>query len=86
MAHLRGLTTVCMRGVRDGQVKVSSAPSQWAISRGVRQADRDEGRGDGSLTSAEGEELVRLRRENKLALALALGVSIRPLLLLELRY
>jgi hypothetical protein len=52
----------------------------------VRQADRDEGRGDGSLTSAEGEELVRLRRENKLALALALGVSIRPLLLLELRY
>jgi hypothetical protein len=52
----------------------------------VRQADRDEGRGDGSLTSAEGEELVRLRRENKLALALALGVSIRPLLLLELKY
>lgn len=40
-------------------------PSQWAISRWVRQADRDEGRGDGGLTSAEREELVRLRRENK---------------------
>jgi transposase len=31
----------------------------------VRQADRDEGRGDGGLTTAEREELVRLRRENK---------------------
>jgi transposase len=40
-------------------------PSQWAISRWVRQADRDEGRGDGGLTTAEREELVRLRRENK---------------------
>ena len=39
-------------------------PSQWAISRWVRQADRDEGRGDGGLTTAEREELVRLRREN----------------------
>jgi len=40
-------------------------PSQWAISRWVRQADRDEGCGDGGLTTAEREELVRLRRENK---------------------
>ena len=39
--------------------------SQWAISRWVKQADRDEGRGDGGLTTAEREELVRLRRENK---------------------
>jgi transposase len=31
----------------------------------VRQADRDEGRGDGGLTTTEREELVRLRRENK---------------------
>ena len=40
-------------------------PSQWAISRWVKQADRDEGRGDGGLTTAEREELARLRRENK---------------------
>jgi len=39
--------------------------SQWAISRWIRQADRDEGCGDGGLTSAEREELVRLRRQNK---------------------
>lgn len=40
-------------------------PSQWAISRWVKQADRDEGGGDGGLTSTEREELARLRRENK---------------------
>ena len=40
-------------------------PSQWAISRWVKQADRDEGRGDGGLSTAEREELARLRRENK---------------------
>ena len=40
-------------------------PSQWAISRWVKQADRDEGRGDGGLTTAERDELTRLRRENK---------------------
>ncbi|MGC8520181.1 MAG: transposase, partial [Steroidobacteraceae bacterium] len=38
---------------------------QWAISRWVKQADRDEGRGDAGLTTAEREELVRLRRQNK---------------------
>jgi len=31
----------------------------------VRQADRDGGRGDGGPTSAERQELHRLRRENK---------------------
>jgi len=40
-------------------------PSQWAISRWVRQADRDEGCDDGGLTTAKREELVRLRWENK---------------------
>ncbi|MGH8338642.1 MAG: transposase [Gammaproteobacteria bacterium] len=40
-------------------------PSQWAMSRWVKQADRDESRGDGGLTTAEREELARLRRENK---------------------
>jgi transposase len=40
-------------------------PTQWAISRWVKQADRDAGRGDGGLTTSEREELARLRRENK---------------------
>ncbi len=39
--------------------------SQWAISRWVKQAEWDAGRGDGGLTTAEREELARLRRENK---------------------
>ena len=32
---------------------------------GVRQADRDEGRREDGLTTAEREELRRLRRENR---------------------
>ena len=40
-------------------------PTNWAIRRWIKQADRDEGRGDGGLTTAEREELARLRRENK---------------------
>ncbi len=37
----------------------------WSIRQWVKQADRDAGRGDGGLTSAEREELTRLRRENR---------------------
>ena len=43
-------------------------PSVEAIRSWVKQADRDEGRRemrDGGPTSAEREELARLRRENK---------------------
>ena len=43
-------------------------PSAQAIRNWVAQADRSEGRRDqknGALTTAEREELVRLRRENK---------------------
>lgn len=40
-------------------------PSAQAIHNWVRQADRDEGRRDDGATSAERQELVRLRRENK---------------------
>ncbi len=38
--------------------------SEW-IRNWVRQADRDEGGGDGGLTTEEHQELQRLRRENK---------------------
>lgn len=40
-------------------------PSAWTIGLWVKQAARDAGKGDGGLTSAEREELTRLRRENK---------------------
>jgi transposase len=35
----------------------------WSIRHWLKQADRDVGRGDGGLTSAERQELAQLRRE-----------------------
>jgi transposase len=40
-------------------------PSAQAIRNWVRRADRDDGRRQGGLTTAEQEELRRLRRENR---------------------
>ena len=40
-------------------------PTAQTIHNGVRQADLDEGRRTDGLTTAEREELRRLRRENK---------------------
>jgi transposase len=39
--------------------------SYWSIQSWVKQADRDAGRGNGGLTSAERQELTRLKRENR---------------------
>ena len=41
-------------------------PSGQAIRNWVRQADRDAGRRQDGLTTAEQEELRRLRRENRM--------------------
>ena len=53
--------------VRAGRTAASLAkefgPSAWTIALWVKQAARDAGEGDGGLTSAEREELGRLRRE-----------------------
>lgn len=40
-------------------------PSAQTIHNWVRQANRDAGRGEGGATTAERQELHRLRRENK---------------------
>lgn len=40
-------------------------PSAQSIVNWVRQADRDEGRRSDGSTTAERQELTRLRRENK---------------------
>ena len=39
--------------------------TSWSIRQWVKQADRDVGRGGGGLTTAERQELTRLRRENR---------------------
>lgn len=39
--------------------------SSWSIRQWVKQADRDAGRGDGGLGTAERQELTRLRREHR---------------------
>ena len=55
--------------VRAGRTPASLSkefgPSAWTIGLWVKRAARDAGKGDGGLTSAEREELTRLRRENK---------------------
>jgi transposase len=40
-------------------------PTAWSISLWDKQAGRDARKGDGGLSSAEREELTRLRRENR---------------------
>jgi transposase len=39
--------------------------SHWSIKTWVKQTDRDAGQGDGGLTTAERQELAKLRRENR---------------------
>jgi transposase len=55
--------------VRSGRSPASLAkefgPTAWSISLWVKQAQRDIGKGDGGLTTAEREELSRLRREHR---------------------
>ena len=40
-------------------------PSYWTIRQWIKQADRDEGRSAEGLSTAEREELRRLRKENR---------------------
>jgi transposase len=54
---------------RTGRTPASLAkefgPTSWSIATWVKQAARDSGKDDGGLTSAEREELTKLRRENR---------------------
>ncbi len=52
-------------GRTPGELARDFEPSSQAIRNWVRQADRDEGRRNDGVTSAEREELGRLRRENR---------------------
>ena len=52
-------------GRSPGELSRSFGPSSQAIRNWIAQADRDEGRRKDGLTTAEREELNRLRREVK---------------------
>lgn len=55
--------------VRAGREPVQLAKefgcSVWSIRKWVQQAERDAGRGDGGLSTAERAEFARLKRENR---------------------
>ena len=55
--------------VRSGRKPASLSkefgPTAWSIALWVKREARDSGQGDGGLSSAEREELTRLRRENR---------------------
>ncbi|WP_162908322.1 transposase [Allorhizocola rhizosphaerae] len=60
------IVEVCRRGDRSvGQVAKDFDLTETAVRDWVRQADLDTGVRTDGLTSAEREELTRLRRENR---------------------
>jgi transposase len=60
------IVEVCRRGDRTiGQVAKDFDLTETAVREWVRQADLDAGVRSDGLTSAEREELTRLRRENR---------------------
>jgi transposase len=61
----RQMVELVRAGRRPEELSREFEPSAQAIWNWVRQAKRDEGRRDDGLTSAERDELGRLRRENR---------------------
>src|SRR5262245_3092931 len=59
------LVELVSKGRRDHAWGRQFEPSAQCIRNWVRQADRDEGHRQDGLTTAEQEELRRLRRENR---------------------
>jgi len=52
-------------GRSPGELAEQFEPSEQCIRNWVKQADRDDGKRQDGLTTAEKEELARLRRENR---------------------
>ena len=61
----RQMVELVRAGRTPGELSKEFEPSGQTIRNWVAQADRDEGRRADGLTSADQEELRRLRRENK---------------------
>ena len=63
--YRRQMVELVRAGRTPGELAREFECSAQAIRNWVRQADRDEGRREDGLTSAERGELRRLRRENR---------------------
>ena len=63
--YRRQMVELVRTGRTPGELAREFECSASAIRNWVRQADRDEGRGEDGLTSLELEELRQLRRENR---------------------
>ena len=61
----RKLTDLVRAGRKPEELAKQFEPSAQTIRNWIAQSDRDEGRRHDGLTSAEREELARLRRENR---------------------
>jgi transposase len=61
----RQMVDLVRSGRSAGSLSKEFGPTSWSISLWVKQSRRDSGKADGGLTSAEREELSRLRRENR---------------------
>src|SRR5271167_4470643 len=59
----RQMVDLVRSGRSAGSLSKEFGPTAWSISLWVKQAQRDIGKGDGGLGTAEREELSRLRRE-----------------------
>ena len=61
----RQMVSLARSGRSAASLSKEFGPSAMTIGTWMKQAARDAGAGDGGLTSAEREELTRLRRENR---------------------
>jgi transposase len=61
----RQMVELVRTGRRPAELSREFGPTAWTIALWVKQAARDGGKGDGGLTTAERQELVQLRRENR---------------------
>lgn len=61
----RQMVELVRTGRSPAELSREFGPTAWTIALWVKQAARDGGKGDGGLTTAERQELVQLRRENR---------------------
>jgi transposase len=61
----RQMVELVRTGRSPAELSREFGPTAWTIALWVKQAARDTGKGDGGVTTAERQELVQLRRENR---------------------